>query len=420
MSAADVALGAAPTVLDIEKVRADFPALHQEVNGKKLVYLDNAASAHKPQQVIDVLSEGYGGPYSNVHRGVHTLSQRATDRYEAARETSRAFLGAERDDEIVFVRGATEGINLVAWSFVRPRLEAGDEIIVSQMEHHSNIVPWQLLCEETGAVLKVVPIDDRGQLDMDVYADLLGERTRFVAMVHVSNALGTINPAKEIVRLAKQHGVPVLFDGAQAAPHTKIDVQALGCDFYVVSSHKLFGPTGIGALYGRYELLESMLPYQGGGEMILSVSFTEGTTYNVPPHRFEAGTPHIVGAQGMAAAMEYITELGHDAIEAHEHDLLVYATERLETLDAVRIVGTAEDKASVVSFVVDGVHPHDLGTILDHEGVAIRAGHHCAQPVMDRYGLPATARASFAFYNTRAEVDTLVDALGVAIDMFTL
>lgn len=404
--------------LDVEKVRLDFPALAQEVNGKPLVYLDNAASAHKPQAVLDALMEGYGGPYSNVHRGVHTLSQRATDRYEAARRTAQTFLGAAREDEIVFVRGATEGINLVAWSFVRPRLGPGDNVIVSQMEHHSNIVPWQMICQEAGAELKVVPINDRGELEMDRYAELLDERTRMVALGHVSNALGTINPVAEIVRLAKEKNIPVLFDGAQAAPHARIDVQSLGCAFYVISSHKLFGPTGIGALYGRFELLESMVPYQGGGEMITSVSFTEGTTFNVPPHRFEAGTPHIVGAQGMAAAMEYVMELGQDAIAAHEHDLLEYATAKLDAIDGVRIVGQAAEKASVVSFTVDGIHPHDLGTILDHEGVAVRAGHHCAQPVMERFGLPATARASFAFYNTRSEIDALVDALGVAIEMF--
>lgn len=408
----------AEAALDVEKVRRDFPALAQEINGKPLVYLDNAASAHKPRVVIDVLSEGYGGPYSNVHRGVHTLSQRATDRYEAARRTAQAFLGAARDDEIVFVRGATEGINLVAWSFVRPRLRSGDNIVVSEMEHHSNIVPWQLICREAGAELKVVPINDRGELDMEAYAGLLDDRTRMVAMGHVSNALGTINPVAEIIRLAKEEGAPVLLDGAQAAPHARIDVQTLGCDFYVISSHKLFGPTGIGALYGRFELLESMGPYQGGGEMITSVSFTEGTTFNVPPHRFEAGTPHIVGAQGMAAAMEYIMDLGYDAIAAYEHELLEYATAELEAVDGVRIVGQASEKASVISFTVDGIHPHDLGTILDHEGVAVRAGHHCAQPVMERFGVPATARASFAFYNTRAEVDALVDALGVAIEMF--
>lgn len=406
-----------PVTFDVERVRQDFPALHQEVHGHPLVYLDSAASAHKPQVVIDALVAGYSGRYSNVHRGVHTLSQQATDDYEHARSVSRAFLGAERDDEVIFVRGATEGINLVAWSFVRPRLEEGDNVVISHMEHHSNIVPWQLVCADAGAELRVLPIDDRGQLELDAIDGLVDERTRMLALVHVSNALGTINPVAEVAERASRHGVPVLLDGAQAAPHTAIDVQALGCDFYVVSSHKLFGPTGIGALYGRFEHLSSMRPYQGGGEMITSVTF-DSTEFNVPPHRFEAGTPHIVGAIGMAAAMDYVSALGFEAIAAHEHDLLDYATQRLNDLGAITIIGTAEHKASVVSFTVDGVHAHDVGTILDHQGVAVRAGHHCAQPVMDRYGVPATARASFALYNARADVDRLVDALGTVIEMF--
>ncbi|MEM6792354.1 MAG: cysteine desulfurase [Acidobacteriota bacterium] len=408
--------GAAPAI-DLERVRKDFPALGQEIHGRPLVYLDSAASAHKPQVVIDALVAGYSGSYSNVHRGVHSLSQRATDLYETARLTARDFLGAEREDEVVFVRGATEGINLVAWSFARPRLEPGDRVILSQMEHHSNIVPWQMVCDDAGARVEVVPIDDRGQLDMDVYRELLGPRIKMVAMGHVSNALGTINPVREIVRLAHEQGIPVLLDGAQAAPHSRLDVQDLGCDFYVLSAHKLFGPTGIGALYGRYEHLLEMQPYQGGGEMITSVSF-EGTEFNVPPHRFEAGTPHIVGVQGMAAAMDYVTELGFEAIARHENDLLAYATRRLEAIPEVTIVGTAEHKASVISFTLEGVHPHDIGTILDHEGVAVRAGHHCAQPVMDRFGLPATARASFAFYNGRDDVDRLVSAIDGVLDMF--
>ena len=406
-----------PNGLDVQAVRSDFPALHQEVHGHPLVYLDNAASAHKPQAVIDALVRGYSKSYSNVHRGVHTLSQRATDDYEKARSTTRAFLGAERDDEIVFVRGTTEAVNLVAWSFARPRLEPGDEVLISHMEHHSNIVPWQLVCEEAGARLVVAPIDDRGQLDLEAFKNLLSERTKMVSIVHISNALGTINPVKEIVAAAHERGVPVMLDGAQAAPHSAVDVQEIGCDFYAISSHKLFGPTGIGALYGRFELLNSMRPYQGGGEMIRYVSFDK-TEFNVPPHRFEAGTPNIVGAIGMAAAMDYVTGLGFDEIGAHEAALLAYANERLSAIPQIRLVGTADHKAAVVSFTIEGAHPHDIGTILDHQGIAIRAGHHCAQPIMDRFGLPATARASFAFYNTLDEVDRLADGVGKVIDMF--
>lgn len=406
-----------PNGLDVQAVRSDFPALHQEVHGHPLVYLDNAASAHKPQAVIDALVRGYSKSYSNVHRGVHTLSQRATDDYEKARSTTRAFLGAERDEEIVFVRGTTEAVNLVAWSFARPRLEPGDEVLISHMEHHSNIVPWQLVCEEAGARLVVAPIDDRGQLDLEAFKNLLSERTKMVSIVHISNALGTINPVKEIVAAAHERGVPVMLDGAQAAPHSAVDVQEIGCDFYAISSHKLFGPTGIGALYGRFELLNSMRPYQGGGEMIRYVSFDK-TEFNVPPHRFEAGTPNIVGAIGMAAAMDYVTGLGFDEIGAHEAALLAYANERLSAIPQIRLVGTADHKAAVVSFTIEGAHPHDIGTILDHQGIAIRAGHHCAQPIMDRFGLPATARASFAFYNTLDEVDRLADGVGKVIDMF--
>lgn len=403
--------------LDIERVRRDFPALHQEIHGKPLVYLDSGASAQKPQAVLDALMGIYGEDYSNVHRGVHTLSQRATDAFEKARETCQRFLGAARHDEIVFVRGTTEAINLVAWSFVAPRLQAGDEVVISHMEHHSNIVPWQLVCEQTGARLRVVPIDDRGQLDLEAYRQMLNERTRIVAMVHVSNALGTINPAKQIVDIAHQQGIPVLFDGAQAAPHGKIDMQDLGCDFYALSAHKLFGPTGIGVLYGRFELLDSMRPYQGGGEMIRSVTF-ENTEYNVPPHRFEAGTPNIAGAVGLAAAMEYVEALGFDAIGAHEHDLLTYATERLLEIPQLRIYGTADSKAAVISFTLDGIHPHDIGTILDHDGVAVRVGHHCAQPIMDRFGISATARASFALYNSRQDADRLVSGIHKVLELF--
>ena len=405
------------TGLNVEAVRSDFPALHQEVHGHPLVYLDNAASAQKPQAVIDALVKGYSQSYSNVHRGVHTLSQRATDDYEKARATTRDFLGAAKDDEIVFVRGTTEAVNLVAWGFARPRLQPGDEVLISHMEHHSNIVPWQMVCEDVGARLVVAPIDDRGQLDFEAFEGLLSERTKMVSMVHVSNALGTINPVHDIVAAAHKRGIPVMLDGAQAAPHGAVDVQDIGCDFYAISSHKLFGPTGIGALYGRFDLLEEMRPYQGGGEMIRYVTFDK-TEFNVPPHKFEAGTPNIVGAIGMAAAMDYVTALGFDEIAAHEADLLAYCHERLSEIPQVRLVGTAEHKASVVSFTIEGAHPHDIGTILDHQGIAVRAGHHCAQPIMDRFGLPATARASFAFYNTRQDVDRLVDGVKKVIDMF--
>ncbi len=406
-----------PAALDVERVRRDFPALGQTVHGKPLVYLDSAASAQKPQAMIDAVGAAYAYDYSNVHRGVHILSQRATEAYEAARETTRRFFGAVHADEVVFVRGTTEAINLVAHSFVRPRLAPGDEVVISTMEHHSNIVPWQLVCQQTGAVLKVVPINDRGELDLAAYEEMLSERTRIVALVHISNALGTINPIRRIVEVARRRGIPTLFDGAQAAPHMCLDVAAWGCDFYTLSGHKLFGPTGIGALYGRRELLARMEPYQGGGEMISSVSF-EHTEYNVPPHKFEAGTPNIVGAIGLGAVMEYLEAIGMDVIAAHEHDLLGYATERLAAMPGVRILGTAEHKAAVVSFLVDGVHAHDVGTILDQEGVAVRAGHHCAQPVMDRFGVTATARASFALYNTRQEVDRLCSAIERVLEIF--
>ncbi len=408
---------AAPAAFDVERIRRDFPALEQEVNGKPLAYLDNAASAQKPRAVIDAIARAYALDYSNVHRGVHTLSQRATDAYEGARETVQRFLGAQRHEEIVFVRGTTEGINLVAEAYMRPRLQPGDEVLISAMEHHSNIVPWQMVCAATGAVLKVVPINDRGELETDAYEELLSERTRLVAMVHVSNALGTVNPVRRIIRAARERGVPTLLDGAQAAPHTAIDVRELGCDFYTISGHKLFGPTGIGALYVRSERYAEMEPYQGGGEMIRSVTF-ERTEYNEPPHKFEAGTPHIVGAIGLAAVIDYLSAIGMEAIAAYEHDLLGYANERLGALPEVRFVGTAADKAALISFVVEGVHAHDVGTILDQEGVAVRVGHHCAQPVMDRFGLPATARASFAFYNTREEVDRLAAAIGRVAEIF--
>jgi cysteine desulfurase / selenocysteine lyase len=417
VAAAAVPRAAAPA-LDVERVRRDFPALEQTVNGHPLAYFDNAASAQKPRAVIDAVAHAYAYDYSNVHRGVHTLSQRATDAYEHARETARRFLGAAHDDEVVFVRGTTEAINLVAWSFVRPRLCPGDEVLISALEHHSNIVPWQIVCRQAGAVLKVVPIDDRGQIELEVYDELLGARTKIVAMAHVSNALGTVNPIAQILSLARERGVPVLLDGAQAAPHTALDVAALGCDFYTVSGHKLFGPTGIGTLYARREHLEAMEPYQSGGEMIRSVTF-EHTEYNVPPHKFEAGTPHIVGAIGLGAAMDYLEGVGFEAIAAHEHDLLAYATERFGELPQVRILGTAAEKASLVSFLVDGVHAHDVGTILDQDGIAVRVGHHCAQPVMDRFGVPGTARASFSFYNTREEIDRLVASVHHVLEIFS-
>lgn len=403
--------------LDVEAVRRDFPGLHQEIHGHPLVYLDNAASAQKPQAVLEALTSIYRDDYSNVHRGVHTLSQRATDRYERARETCRQFLDAPRAEECIFVRGATEGINLVARSFAAPRLGPGDEVLVSQMEHHSNLVPWQLVCEATGATLRWVPLLDDGSLDQDAYAELLSERTKMVALVHVSNALGTINPIRDMAARAREMGVPVLVDGAQAAPHASLDVQDLGCDFYVFSGHKVFGPTGIGVLWGRHELLSKMPPYQGGGEMITHVAM-DHSEFHVPPHRFEAGTPHIAGAVGLAAALDYLRGVGFDAIAGHEHALLAAATKRLAAIDGVELVGTAARKVAVVSFTVKGIHPHDIGTILDHEGIAVRAGHHCAQPVMDRFGLPATARASFALYNTLDEVERLGVGIEAVLEMF--
>ena len=413
----DQAAKSRPAAFDVEVVRRDFPALEQEIHGKPLVYLDNAASAQRPRAVIERIAEAYTYNYSNVHRGVHTLSQRATDAYEAARETAQRFLGAERTEEVLFVRGTTEAINLVAQSFARPRLTPGDEVVISTMEHHSNIVPWQMVCDATGARLRVAPINERGELDLEAYEALLGERTRMVALVHVSNALGTINPARQLVEIAHQRGIPVLLDGAQAAPHLPLDVAELDCDFYTLSGHKLFGPTGIGVLYGKYHHLEAMEPYQGGGEMILSVTF-EGTEYAEPPHKFEAGTPHIVGAIGLGEAMEYVLRLGREAICEYEHELLTYANERLAEIPEVRFLGTAKNKAAVISFLIDGAHAHDVGTILDMEGVAVRVGHHCAQPVMDHYGVAATARASFAFYNTRKEVDRLADGILRVMEIF--
>jgi cysteine desulfurase/selenocysteine lyase len=398
------------TALDIAAIRRDFPILHQTVNGKPLVYLDNAASSQRPKSVIEAISRYYEHDHANVHRGVHTLSQRATDAYEGARETIRRFINARDTKEIVFVRGTTEAVNLVAQSFLRPGFQPGDEILISALEHHANIVPWQMLREQVGAVLKVIPINDQGVVDFEAFEKLIGPRTRLLALAHVSNALGTIVPVEDFIKVAKQHGVPVLLDGAQAIPHTAVDVQALGCDFYCFSSHKMLGPTGMGVLYGKRELLEKMPPWQGGGDMILSVSF-EKTTFNQLPWKFEAGTPHISGAIGLATAIDYLEQIGMDRIAAYEHELLEYATERLSQLPGLHIVGTAPEKAAVVSFTLDGIHPHDIGTILDTEGVAIRTGHHCAMPVMDFFKIPATARASMSFYNTRDEIDRLVAAL---------
>ncbi len=401
---------------DVEAIRRDFPVLAQTVRGKPLTYLDNAASSQRPRAVIDAISHYYETDHANVHRGVHTLSQRATDRYEGARERTRRFLNARSTREIVFVRGTTEAINLVAQSYARPRLGPGDEILISHLEHHANIVPWQMVCEQTGATLKVIPITPTGEVDEAAFLPLLSARTRLLALAHVSNALGTVVPVERYIRAARARGIPVLLDGAQAVPHMKVDLQALDCDFYAFSGHKMCGPTGIGVLYGREALLREMPPWQGGGDMILAVSFTR-TIYNELPYKFEAGTPHIAGAIGLAAAMDYLDGIGLERIAAVEHDLLDYATRQLTTLPGLRLVGTAPEKAAVASFTVDGVHPHDLGTILDHEGVAIRTGHHCAMPVMEYFGVPATARASFAFYNTRDEIDRLVAALQVAREM---
>jgi cysteine desulfurase / selenocysteine lyase len=414
-------LVSAAATLDVAAVRAQFPILRTRVNGKPLVYLDSAASAQKPEAVIEAEARFYRESYANVHRGVHTLSQRATGAYEAARERIARFLGAPDPAEVVFTRSATEGLNLVARCYARPRLGPGDRVLLTEMEHHSNIVPWQLVCEATGAELAVAPVDERGELRMDELARLLdpaaGRPPKVVSLVHVSNALGTINPVAEICRLAHAAGAVVVVDGAQAAPHLPIDVQALGCDFYTFSGHKVYGPTGIGALWGRRELLAEMPPWQGGGDMILHVSFAK-TDYAPPPTRFEAGTPHIVGAVGLAAALDWLAALPAEAVAAHEQDLLAHATELLGAIPGVRLIGTARRKASVLSFLVAGVHAHDVGTILDAEGVAVRAGHHCAQPLMERFGIAATARASFAVYNTRQEVETLAAGVRKAQEIF--
>jgi cysteine desulfurase/selenocysteine lyase len=411
------ATAAGTKTIDVERVRADFPALHQESHGHPLVYLDNAATTQKPAAVIDAVRTFYERDCSNVHRGVHLLSQRATVAYEQARTTIKNHIGANDSREIVFTRSTTEGINLVASSFVRPRLEAGDEILISNMEHHSNIVPWQLLCEEKGAILKVIPIDDDGDIVLEEYEKLLSDRTKIVGIVHVSNALGTVNPVAEMTEMAHSRGIPVLLDGAQAMPHLEVDVRELDCDFFVCSSHKVYGPTGIGALYGKREHLLEMVPYQGGGDMILSVTF-QGTTFNEPPHRFEAGTPNIEGTIGFAAALDYLNGLGLGAVATHEGQLLETATEAVLAIPGIRLVGSARRKASVLSFVMDGIHPHDIGTILDSQGIAVRAGHHCAQPVMARYGVSATVRASFGLYNNFSEIDSLVAGIKKVREVF--
>ncbi len=397
--------------------REDFPILRQKVHGKPLVYLDNAASSQKPAVMIEAEARYYQEYNSNVHRGVHHLSQVATDAYEKAREKIRQFINAASSREIIFTRGTTEALNLVAQSFGRGRLKPGDEIIISAIEHHSNIVPWQLVCEQTGAVLKVVPINEAGEFLFEEYLKLLGPKTRIVAVGHVSNALGTINPVKRIIDAAHAHNVPVVVDGAQSVPHVRVDVRELGCDFYAFSGHKIYGPTGIGVLYGREHLLDAMPPYQGGGDMIRTVSF-EGSTWNELPYKFEAGTPHIAGGIGLGVALDYVSAIGIDAIAAHEHDLLEYATGLVSEIPGLKLIGTAKEKSGIVSFVMDHVHPHDIGTILDHQGVAIRAGHHCAMPVMDRFHIPGTARASFALYNTREDVDALVSGIHKVKELF--
>ena len=402
---------------DVERIRADFPILTKQIYGRPLVYLDNGASAQKPRAVIDTMREVMENDYANIHRGVHYLSQHLTDRYEAARATIARFMNAASPDEIVLTRNATESINLVAASWGRKFLSAGDEIVISEMEHHANIVPWQLLRDEKGVVIKVVPVDDAGNFLLDAYERLLGPKTRLVAIAHTSNVLGTVTPAKEIIRLAHARGVPVLLDGAQAIVHGGVDVRDLDVDFYAFTGHKLYGPTAIGVLYGKAALLAKMPPYQGGGDMIANVTF-EKTTYREPPARFEAGTPPIVETIGLAAAIDYVNAVGVDRIAAHEHDLLAYATAKLGEIPGLRIIGTAEGKGPILSFVMEGVHAHDIGTIIDRAGVAIRAGHHCAQPLMERFGVPATARASFAMYNTRAEVDVLAEALGTVQEIF--
>ena len=395
------------TVFQVDEIRKDFPLLTIKTHGKSLVYLDNAASTQKPKSVIDTIYQYYLSENSNVHRGVHYLSELATKKYEGARVTIQKFINASSEKEIVFVKGATEAINLVASTYGRQNLHQGDDVLITGLEHHSNIVPWQMICEEKGAKLRVAPIDDNGNVILTEFSRLLSKRIKIVALSHVSNALGTVNPVKQMILLAHEHGIPVIVDGAQALPHLKVDVQDLDADFYAFSSHKIFGPTGIGVLYGKYEFLDSMPPYQGGGDMIKSVTFDK-TIFNEPPFRFEAGTPHIEGAIGLSAALDYLNGLNWNEIIEHERSLLQYASAELAKIDGVRIIGNAQEKVGVISFIIEGVHPHDIGTILDQEGIAIRTGHHCAQPVMERFGIPATARASFAFYNKVEDVDSLV------------
>ena len=416
-SVAQTNSASADATLDVRRIRELFPILARTVTGTPLVYLDSAATSQKPQPVLDTLSRYYAAENANIHRGVYQLSQDATQAYEGARGKVAAFLNAAEPAEIIFTRNATEGINLVAQTFGRRQVGEGDDVVISAMEHHSNIVPWQMLCEEKGARLRVVPITDTGELMLDELPALLGPRTKLVSIVHMSNSLGTVNPVEQVVELAHAQGIPVLIDGSQAAYHMPVDVQVLGCDFYVVTGHKLYGPTGIGALYGRRRRLEAMPPYQGGGDMISSVTF-ERTTYNHVPHKFEAGTPHIAGAIGLGAALDFITGVGFEAIAGHERRLLDYATDALSGVPGLRLIGTAREKASILSFVLDGVHAHDIGTIVDAEGIAIRTGHHCTQPVMDRFGVPATARASLAMYNTAEEIDQLVAALGKVREVF--
>jgi cysteine desulfurase / selenocysteine lyase len=405
------------STFDVERVRRDFPILHQKVNGKPLVYLDNAATSQKPESVLRALDKYYREYNSNIHRGVHYLSERATQAYEQARQAAQRFINAGDPGEVIFVRGTTEAINLVAQTYGRQHVGAGDEILISAMEHHSGIVPWQILCQEKGAKLRVIPINDQGELLLDEYEKLLGPKTKLVSLVHVSNVLGTINPVDEIIQLAHRRGIPVLLDGAQAVPHVKVDVRALDCDFYAFSSHKLYGPTGVGVLYGKHKLLEAMPPYQGGGDMISSVTF-EKTIYNKLPHKFEAGTPNIAGVIGLGAAIQYLNQFDWEQVEDAEANLLAYATEQVAAVPGVRLIGTAREKTAVLSFLIEGIHPHDVGTILDQEGIAIRTGHHCAQPLMQRFGIPATARASFALYNTRADVDALVVGLHKVLEVF--
>jgi cysteine desulfurase/selenocysteine lyase len=405
------------THFDVHGIREDFPILKQQVHGKPLVYLDNAATAQKPQAVIDSLVRYYSSDNANIHRGVHTLSERATEAYERARASVRNFLNAADASEIIFVRGATEAINLVAQTYGRTHVEEGDEVIISAMEHHSNIVPWQILCEQQRAILRVIPINDDGELLLDEFEKMVSPKTKLISIAYVSNALGTINPVWEIVALAHRWNIPVLVDGAQASPHVEVDVRNLGCDFYVFSGHKVYGPTGIGVLYGKAELLDKMPPYQAGGDMIASVTFEE-TLYNRLPYKFEAGTPNIAGAIGLGTAIEYVKAIGLRNIAAHEHALLAYATPALASIPGIRFIGTAKDKAAVLSFVLDGIHPHDIGTVLDQDGIAIRTGHHCAQPLMKRFGIPATARASFGVYNTTEEIDALVAGIHKAREVF--